>query len=87
TRKDAVGIRTINDNFIDIFPNPAQEKLNIVTDEGIETVALISLTGAFIQSLNINKEQAINVSSISKGVYLLQINTKDGSYFEKIVID
>ncbi len=87
TRKDAVGIRTINDNFIDIFPNPAQEKLNIVTDESIETVALISLTGAFIQSLNINKEQAINVSSISKGVYLLQINTKDRSYFEKIVID
>ena len=70
-----------------VFPNPAQEKLNIVTDEGIETVALISLTGAFIQSLNINKEQAINVSSISKGVYLLQINTKDRSYFEKIVID
>ena len=86
SRKDAVGIKAVDKNFIKIFPNPAKSLIQIQTAEKIESIELLSITGKRIQKLDFRNKSSIDVSNISKGIYLLKIDTQEGSFFEKLVI-
>lgn len=86
SRKDAVGIKPVDKNFIKIFPNPSKSIIQIQTTEKIESVELLSITGKRIQKLDFKNKSTIDVSSISKGIYLLKIDLEEGSFFEKVVI-
>lgn len=87
TRKDAVGIKPVDKDFIKIFPNPAKSQIQIQTTEKIEKIELLNTSGQHIKKMNFRNKSSIDVSTISKGVYLLKIDTEQGSFFEKIVVE
>jgi len=71
---------TFNAENILIYPNPASEVINIRlenTMENLESVALYDVLGkSVLKTKNIDSNQsAINVSALSKGVYLVEITT------------
>jgi Secretion system C-terminal sorting domain len=60
-------------------PNPTTAHLTINTEESIQTAAITNLIGQIILKKTINdKQYDIDVSSLSKGLYLLSIETTDG---------
>lgn len=83
------GIDRINKIGMNIFPNPASTILNICADTRDNTfsVTLTSVDGRIVISEIVNNHSAINISNLSKGYYLLRIDTADGIHTEKIIIN
>jgi hypothetical protein len=70
------GINETNDISLLLYPNPATETLYLNAD-GLRQVEIFNLEGKMVVSQNSNLE-AINVSPLAKGVYLLKATFDDG---------
>lgn len=65
------------------YPNPTSDIVNLTSVNSIETVSIFNLLGQELVRSNINqKESKLDVSSLSKGTYILEvtINGKAGNY-------
>lgn len=69
---------------ISVYPNPAEFQIYINSDVIIKSVNIIDLFGKIIQS-NITSTNTIDVSKLSNGVYLLQIETDKGLVGKKFI--
>ena len=67
---------------ISVYPTVAKDVVNIKTEDKIQKVDLIDLTGKLIST---TKKDMVNVSSLSSGVYILNIVTDKGTTTQKIV--
>jgi hypothetical protein len=81
TYSNIVSVANKKPNTITIFPNPAKEVITLRFDSRRNGKAsIVSVDGKIIQT-NINITQqvnSINVSSFSPGMYILQLETKEG---------
>jgi len=68
-----------------IFPNPTQQKLNIKsTKKGL--ISILSLSGLIVYHQEINTSNTvIDISSLAKGIYLVQFNDERKVEFKKII--
>lgn len=76
----------INQNYnFKIFPNPTKDKLNIklISKLTFSKVEIYNLIGERV--LESNKE-ALNISNLPKGVYVLKLYTKEGKILTKKII-
>lgn len=60
-----------------VFPNPAVDIVNVTAKNEIKSVNIIDLSGKKIKSVNTSKE--LNVSELSKGIYILQVYYGNGA--------
>lgn len=69
-----------NNKFI-IYPNPASENLQIISNElKINSVSIFNLLGKEMICLNSYSENnAINISTLNSGEYIIRISAIDGS--------
>lgn len=76
-----------NKNLITVFPNPCREKLLIQCQESsLKTIELIDLNGKSLMKLTSNEIQInLNISRLSRGVYLLRIQTDNLYQTQKII--
>lgn len=78
----------VNENF-KIYPNPATDYVSIEQKETngvtLQSVQILDSSGKWIKSVKDNFNQ-IDVSNLSKGMYLFVIQTDKGNKTEKIVI-
>jgi predicted RecA/RadA family phage recombinase len=77
---------------ISIYPNPVTKgELNIAAgDEAIESVTLISLSGAKVISIpKVSNPQLVvlNTLGLVKGTYLIEITTENSRTVRKVIID
>ncbi len=75
-------------NKIKLYPNPTKNRLNInAGTENIKSVLIYNLTGELILKTKVNKNKtSLNISNLANGVYLVKINTVNGTKTEKIII-
>ena len=73
----------------EIYPNPAKDMLNIVSDSEIISYELYDAIGRLmLNNSNVsNTESIVNVSSLKHGMYMLRLNTVNGSGTFKLIID
>lgn len=66
-----------------VFPNPAEHHLEVVTDNGttVEDVILFDLSGKVV--LRKSKSNQIDISSLQKGDYLINIKMNSGQLVSK----
>lgn len=64
-----------NQNTISVYPNPAENQLNIVSKEEIKSVEIFNLSGQKVGSM---KGSSVNVSHLSKGTYVVKVATTSG---------
>jgi hypothetical protein len=71
---------------VTIFPNPTKHILNIYNSWGdiIEEVKVFSVDGIQVRSFKVDLNR-IDISSLSNGLYLIQVNTSQGTFEQKIV--
>jgi|YNPMSStandDraft_1061717.scaffolds.fasta_scaffold00925_8 hypothetical protein len=76
--------------YIKIFPNPANNYLQINFEKAIQdaNISLYNTIGQkVLQANNINNNIIINVKNIPEGLYMIKINIKgETEYSQKILI-
>jgi len=85
---DDLGVNTVNPakNQVVIYPNPTNNLLNIQPNRGVvlEEVTIYNLQGRKLLSFNKNLTQ-LNLETLSSGMYILNIQTSEGSINKQLV--
>lgn len=77
-----------NENSVRIYPNPANEVLNIESEYPIEKLTLTDLFGHVLLTplRKTGKINQIKISNLSSGVYLLKIMSNGLMHSEKVIV-
>lgn len=71
---------------ISIYPNPSSGILKIKTDEAV-SVELIDVLGNIVHSfVGVNNDTVLDLSSLTKGMYLIKIVGDNINYTEKVIL-
>ena len=82
----ALDMADFNKVQIQVYPNPATDVLNIVSSTIVNTVQVFDITGKLVGSHIVNAaESTVNISNLAPGMYLITIQTDEGSQSKKVV--
>ena len=77
-------------NEINVYPNPAVDELNIISDETIiESYKIVNMLGEVVldQAVIIPQQNIrMNLSSLNRGNYILYLNTSEGIATKKVTL-
>lgn len=68
-----------------IYPNPVTNQLYIESQEAFQRVEVFTINGKRILEANYQENQPMDVSSLPSGMYILKIETENGSVTKKLV--
>jgi|GEM_PF-1910641 len=81
------GMNEPADQGINIYPNPAFDLLNI-DGSGLKKLVLMNYSGQVVYESNkLQNSNSINIGHLSSGIYMIRIETVEGSTVKKIVIE
>lgn len=65
---------------LQVYPNPVKEQLNINLPQGESKgqATFYDMTGRAVKTVSLNSTNELNVTSLAKGVYLVEITTSKG---------
>jgi hypothetical protein len=79
---------TTNKLDFTVFPNPAKDKIHIL-GLNINQISIYNITGSLIYSKEVSRfsgSHTVNINQLSKGIYIIAINTDSGILNKKIII-
>ena len=72
------GISMLSEEQLSIYPNPVNKVLQLQTSVAINEVLVYDALGHFVFSIKQPKNNSIDVSKLSSGVYIAEIKTDNG---------
>ena len=84
-----IGLNEVIDASTEIYPNPANNSLNIVSYAvGINTISIYNLNGQEVLNTEVNANQIrLNTSNLSNGAYIIDIKSNNTSVKRKLIIE
>ncbi len=88
-----VATHELSGRKVEIFPNPANSKINVSFSIPFEedlSLKLFDINGRLIKTLTIQKgvnHQFLNIEAFPSGIYLLKISGNKGNLVERIIIE
>ena len=79
-----LAVSLVDENGMAIFPNPVKDVLTINYDKAISQIDVYDVNGKLVKTFT-TVDNTINVSDLSEGVYMLNIQTEEGLIVRKIV--
>jgi Domain of unknown function (DUF4465)/Secretion system C-terminal sorting domain len=70
-----------------VYPNPAKDFIVIESENVISEISIIDLTGKEMMKKNAMNGENISVSTLSKGIYFLQIKNESTIQIKKLIIE
>lgn len=74
---------------ISVYPNPATNLINVSAGNNIsvDSVSIVDLNGRVVKNVNYDNisQLQLNISDLSSGMYLMNINSQEGVLTKKIV--
>lgn len=71
-----------------MYPNPANSYSYIKSETNLENIALYSVTGKLVMNKAVNsRDYQLDVSSLARGLYLLNIQNSKGTATTKLVVN
>ena len=70
---------------LNIYPNPASDRVVIETEATIEAVSIYTLTGVMIYSEVDLNDNTIDVSEFNGGVYIMKVRTENGEVVKRFI--
>ncbi len=75
---------TMNDNFM-VYPNPAQEKIVIQSDNLVKTVKIYDIFGKLVKVYG--NQGNYSVSELKGGTYLIRVETNNAVKSSKLIVE
>ena len=76
----------INDKSITLYPNPTNESITISSDNIIKSIEIYNPLGKKVYQTKVNaKTKSIDINYLSKGIYIIGINTDKGYIKKKFI--
>lgn len=75
-------------NSIKIYPNPATERLNIQTEEKINSITIFDAKGSLIKNIQesgISNGKILDVSDLITGIYIIKVKTSTSEFSKKFI--
>ena len=86
TKPSATGIgRNVAENPVSIYPNPVSSKLNVVVKIP-STFELYNIEGQLVRKVKVERSALVNVSDLTKGLYIAKIIDENGMAQTKKVL-
>jgi hypothetical protein len=70
-----VGIESNQEQFVNLYPNPANNVLHVELKE-IEKIQILSVSGQVIMDLDAAQTHQVDLSALSQGVYFVRVNNE-----------
>lgn len=81
------GIGENSDKGIKIYPNPATEMVNLISDSQIISIQLFNYTGQIVLEKKVNGNSCqLNTSEFNSGIYSMRLETEGGIVVKQLVI-
>ena len=75
------------ENIVDVYPNPANNQLQVKSEEEIHNIHFYNSFGQKRYSENIlSKQKTIDITDFEKGMYFMEINTEHNLEVHKVII-
>jgi hypothetical protein len=77
---------------IQVYPNPASDVIHISTDSNVtflEYIELFDLNGRLVKREDVSDKKEVitlNINTVTSGIYILKVNTKDTQFSRKVII-
>ncbi|GHT76491.1 endoglucanase [Bacteroidia bacterium] len=85
--KSLLGVREITKQTIRLYPNPATSQLTVTPEfESPTTLNFADTTGRIVKSFPLT-EKTIDISSLKKGIYIVQIQNEILNYNQKLIVE
>ena len=83
------GIDNVGDEILSLSPNPARGTATVRCEAGVQSVEVVSATGATVLSLDGGGAQAcvLDLAGLAKGVYVVRIATPQGTAAQKLAVE
>ncbi|TDD99702.1 T9SS type A sorting domain-containing protein [Flavobacterium cellulosilyticum] len=76
---------SLADNRVSVSPNPTSGIVTINSTSEVKTITVFDTTGKKVQSAK--NSTTVNLANQSKGIYLVQVQTENGTTTKKIVVE
>lgn len=76
----------LNKEITTVFPNPSHGKVYIKSNKLIKTVYIFDLTGKKVDEVNMLNREKVEISNLSKGIYVLKLEKNNGVLVNKKLI-
>jgi ligand-binding sensor domain-containing protein len=71
-------------NTVNVFPNPASNRLNILSNLTIQEITILDLTGKVIKTVD-STSKSINVENLIPGVYIIRLIGGEGVLSQRFI--
>ena len=80
-------IADVESNNVSVYPNPANNVINVNSTSNISNVEVYTITGQKVGDFTANSNSiAISTSNLTSGLYLMQIHTENGVINKKFTV-
>ncbi|TVQ15266.1 MAG: T9SS C-terminal target domain-containing protein [Bacteroidetes bacterium] len=86
--EDVVSVYDVWENRFRVYPNPANDLLQLSGDVHLQQVSIMDMTGQVVYQAKVTGQNVtLNLASLSQGFYLLRVTSTEGEvYHTRIVI-
>lgn len=96
-KRSGYSVRCIKDNFtqikdnkvqeeIKVYPNPAFDQIFVTISKNYSKMQVLNMIGNCVLQSDLNLgANAINISSLTKGIYMLRLTGAKGTYQQKLI--
>ena len=83
---EVLGFNTsfVEENDLKVYPNPADNLVNVKTNLAIHSIALFDLNGKELRS-NRNKKN-LDLEKLENGIFLLKVRLEEGKEIQKLIV-
>lgn len=76
---------TVTKRAISISPNPVKDAFQVTGIEATATLALLDINGKLLQTKLVTANEAVSVSTLPKGVYVVKLTSSNGTTEQKLI--
>ena len=76
-------VRSLNSDLtFRIYPNPATDKLQLISNTGISHIQVINMTGQTVRNIRVDNERLVtlDVNELSSGMYMISVRDRNDHY-------
>lgn len=82
-----VGVAEMGEQYSRIYPNPATDKVSIESESTLKNISIFNLNGQKVYEIALDQNNVdLNVEQLEAGMYMIRLETENGTKVEKLNI-